>query len=153
MEAIPFNKVIVIGYYDGPIEGFGSRPDGCFYFRVIAWDAGQDLRLFALWQTSDDALALLEDRLKGGGESSRYPIWVPKWTFKSDEFQQEADDLVDSLRSGLKLKEFLLGEGIGSELRSVVQFSEALEKRANTVASEGDIGSVDDWLSELSFDD
>lgn len=44
----PFPRVIALGYYDGPLSGICDWPaaNQAIYFRVLAWRADRDTRLF-----------------------------------------------------------------------------------------------------------
>lgn len=48
-ETLPFLRVIAVGYYDGPTEGFTecSQCGQAYTFRLLDWDNLQDLRVFA----------------------------------------------------------------------------------------------------------
>ncbi len=46
----PFVRLLVTGYYDGPTDGFAACRfcDKSYFFRLLSWDDGQDLRIFGL---------------------------------------------------------------------------------------------------------
>ena len=46
--ASPFTRVVTLGYYDGPLSGVCDWPRArlAIYFRVLAWRADRDSRLF-----------------------------------------------------------------------------------------------------------
>src|SRR4051794_28105965 len=73
----PVQKILALGYYDGPTEGaLLSAPDRVYRFRLLAWDEEtQDLRFFALAPLPPPAF----ERLAGvfaRHETPRWPVWV-----------------------------------------------------------------------------
>ncbi|SRR6266508_2754982 len=77
----PFTKVLALGYYDGPTEGFVQGGEGgpVYRFHMLAWDSEtQDLRVFGLAPCPSDSLARLV-ALCERYEPARWPVWVPSW--------------------------------------------------------------------------
>jgi hypothetical protein len=73
----PFCKVLATAFYDGPTEGFlvHKNEGRLFLFRLLDWDDGQDVRVFAIHVVPnvalDDALNVLA---KENGPN--WPMWV-----------------------------------------------------------------------------
>lgn len=45
----PFERIIAIGYYDGPTAGFAiDKENILYYFHLLDWDDWQDLRVFEI---------------------------------------------------------------------------------------------------------
>jgi len=75
----PFGKIISLGFYDGTTSGVAqcSRCSRSYRYELVAWDSGQDLRIYSLAslpQRSFDALV----RLLSGATSPTWPIWMPE---------------------------------------------------------------------------
>jgi hypothetical protein len=76
----PFQKVLALGYYDGPTEGLLQCVSGSVYrFHLLAWDeATQDLRVFGLAALPSAAFTQLV-ALYAPTQPPRWPTWVPSW--------------------------------------------------------------------------
>jgi hypothetical protein len=79
-----FEKVLVFTYFDGALTGLASAPDGCVCFSMVAWDADQNERLFALspvpasvFDEAWRAYAVVED--------PREPYWLPNSSTQESE--------------------------------------------------------------------
>ncbi len=80
----PFSRLIALKYYDGPTEGF-VECGACqttFYFKLLDWDDGQDLRIFALREAIGASIEGIAQAL-GAGEP-RWPNWVPTGPIQSE---------------------------------------------------------------------
>ena len=75
-EALPFERVIAIGYYDGPTEGFTacSQCGQGYSFYMMDWDDKQDVRVFGL-SPLDITLDAIETRL-GLRVDGRYRVSI-----------------------------------------------------------------------------
>lgn len=73
----PVQKVLALGYYDGPTEGVLQCGDGQTYrFDCLAWEPQtQDLRLFRLSLLPSPGWERLI-ALCAAYESPRWPVWV-----------------------------------------------------------------------------
>src|SRR5919204_827193 len=77
----PVQKVLALGYYDGPTEGaLQCAPEGPVYqFEMLAWDEStQDLRVFGLAPLPLTAWEQLTS-LYAHHETPHWPVWVPSW--------------------------------------------------------------------------
>jgi len=70
--------VIAKEYYDGPMSGVAwrVRDDALIFFQVVAWDAEQWERVFAIAPTSTSAVEQLRTALNTV-ELQREPFWFP----------------------------------------------------------------------------
>lgn len=78
--ASPIERVLALGYYDGPTEGVLRCGSGEVYrFELLAWDdETQDLRVFALAPlppTAWDQLVEVACR----SQLPHWPLWMPHW--------------------------------------------------------------------------
>lgn len=74
----PFGRIVSLGFYDGTTSGVArcSHCSKSYRYELIAWDSGQDLRVYslsALPQGSFDALV----GLLSSSTSPRWPLWSP----------------------------------------------------------------------------
>ena len=73
----PFARSIVLGYYDGPTHGV-TKCSACgadYEFSLLAWDEGQDERVFEFWTMRRGAFARVESQAKAELRPE-YPQWV-----------------------------------------------------------------------------
>lgn len=81
----PFERIIAIDYYDGPVRGFAfcrGSLDG-YLFRMEAWDDHQSERIFSLAPLDHrDGSALLE--LASHIEAARRPVWAVDYTSRPE---------------------------------------------------------------------
>jgi hypothetical protein len=76
----PAQKILALGYYDGPTSGLLKCDDGRAYrFEIVAWEPEtQDLRVFTLASIPTTAFERLVE-LFARREAPRWPVWVPSW--------------------------------------------------------------------------
>ena len=94
-EGVPFpspgQKILALGYYDGPTEGLLQCETGRVYrFEILAWDSEtQDVRVFGLAPMPPAAFDQLAE-LFAQREKPRWPVWIPSWC----EDQNEETDAI-----------------------------------------------------------
>jgi hypothetical protein len=76
----PAQKILALGYYDGPTEGLLQCDSGRVYrFEILAWDSEtQDVRVFSLAPIPPAAFDQLAE-LFARREKPRWPVWIPSW--------------------------------------------------------------------------
>lgn len=85
----PFGKVLSLGWYDGTTNGLAqcSECSAAFRYDLVAWDSGQDCRIFAFSpitpQAFDRAVSLFATC-----EAPRWPLWVPWFRFRPPEAER-----------------------------------------------------------------
>jgi hypothetical protein len=94
----PFGKVIVLDYHDGPTLGLAQCAEcsRAYKFNLVAtdedgkfnrdlWDAGTELRIFALAEVAlQDFQQCIE--LISGFQTPIWPLWIIRWhTIPSDD--------------------------------------------------------------------
>jgi hypothetical protein len=80
----PFDKLLVTGFYDGPTEGFAHSSDKVLYFfRLLDWDDGQDLRIFSIASLDsmklDDAVSVI-----GKDQALKWPVCIVQPPLSAD---------------------------------------------------------------------
>jgi hypothetical protein len=95
---LPFAKVLALGYYDGPTEGLLLCRSGLhgFRFEMLDADTAMDVRIFSLAPIDPNAITRLSDALAKYQEL-RWPVWVPRWKFPTEEDRSTLEDLVDQI--------------------------------------------------------
>jgi hypothetical protein len=100
-EPSPFDQVLVLGWYDGPQEGFirCARCKRVYHFNYLdAVDEDEGIRLFALAPLPADSIERMTKALSSYMEPG-WPMWVPIWSFPTDEDRQLSDSLVAAIRA------------------------------------------------------
>lgn len=78
-------RMIVLGYYDGPTQGLVRLQGGDTYrFEAVAFDIESDRRVLKLWALSSASFEHMAQVLTNALGEARWPIWVPHWNFRSD---------------------------------------------------------------------
>lgn len=98
-EALIVHRVLVLGWYDGPLEGFIdlSHPKSSWYFQLLGErlepdDA--DSRLYLLSKVSAGVIDRIAE-LTGETLSDTRQVWVPSWRFSDPARRRTADDVVE----------------------------------------------------------
>lgn len=88
----PVQKVLALGFYDGPTEGALQCSNGQTYkFDLMAWEPEtQDLRVFCLSPLPSQGWEQLT-ALCAAHESPRWPVWVVGW---HDGLHQPIQDIL-----------------------------------------------------------
>jgi hypothetical protein len=88
------SRLISLGFYDGTTSGLIElEPGAVFRYDVVAWDSGQDQRVYCLARMPARAFADLIELLSPS-EAPRWPQWFPRWEFSS-EGQQSVEKILD----------------------------------------------------------
>jgi hypothetical protein len=137
-EPSPFDQVLILGWHDGPQEGF-VRCSNCkrfYHFKYLdSVDEDEGIRLFALAPLPADSIQRMTKALAPYMKPG-WSMWVPIWRFPTDEDRQRADSLVD---------EILAGAG---PPRLVISTSDmARQIQGAKLISAEDVGQVNDWVS------
>jgi hypothetical protein len=76
--ASPAQRILALGFYDGPTEGLLQCETGrVYHFKILAWDQeSQDVRVFGLAPMPPGAFDRLTE-LFAQHEEPRWPFWVP----------------------------------------------------------------------------
>lgn len=139
---LPFSKAIALGYYDGPTSGVvqSERNLTTYKFQLLAWDAGQDMRIFSMAPLSSQSFERLVNLLSQI-QPPLWPLWVPIWNFPS----QETANIVE------REVERILGQadfpGLVVAMKSIM--SEIVSVK---VVMPNDFDRTEDWFAFLDLD-
>jgi len=89
-------RVLALSYYDGATEGFLDETgvDQVYFFKVAAWDSGQDRRLYVLGQVAHAVYLELLEILAKSQKVPMSPTWIPNWVFENPEMEARANEIV-----------------------------------------------------------
>lgn len=124
-------RLIALGFYDGPIEGFvrGITSGLAYYFKAVAWDPEQDRRLFLLGQVEERVFEELLVLLAESGQSVSHPVLTPAWEFRDKEREALANMLVDVGRRALRTPSLVaLGSSLLEDLEIVTPTASQLTR-------------------------
>jgi hypothetical protein len=144
-------EVLATGYYDGPTEGFLIDPDSqrAEFFKMIAWDADQDERLFAVVEINRAPLARLEVLLDRAGEKPRKQVWAPPWRFRDDNDLGEAGRIIAQCEEQLKLAcELSIGSRLSTASERIHVEDNLRSELANAIDSD-EPEDISAWRAKL----
>lgn len=144
--------VIVFGYYDGVTEGVARQAFGAdyCYFKVIAWDGGQDDRLHAVVEISAAAYLCIASLLESAQAAPDLHAWFPAWDHLAEAHRTGLEAILKRLQDDLLLKGSLVySRGIGQRetLRVAIDASNAT--RVGAALLEDAPGDIAQWKREL----
>jgi hypothetical protein len=91
----PFQRLIALGYYDGPTSGLAecARCRKSYRLELVAWDTSQDVRVFA---TATFEMERFERVIRACArqEEPNWPVWVPNLSLLPLEARAELDGLL-----------------------------------------------------------
>jgi hypothetical protein len=144
-------RILAIGYYDGATEGFiANAADGpVVYFRLLAWDSGQDQRLFVVANIAVEDLSRLEELLRAAGQRPEHEIWIPDFRFGGAESASAAKALVERCRQRLKHGWFALG-ALPDDAETLAPVSPDLTADVAAAIASDAVDDLAPWLAKLS---
>ena len=94
-----FDRVVALGYYDGPTEGVLSC-GACgsnYVFRMCGWDPDEDdVRVFELRPVGNGSLDSVMEIFAHVGPP-RSPVWRPLWRFDTPELERRANNRIEAV--------------------------------------------------------
>jgi hypothetical protein len=118
----PFDRVIALGWYDGPTEGL-IRCAACgqvYRFDLLdSVDEDRGIRLYSLAPVPADTMNRLVEVLSPFMTPS-WPMWAPLWKFPSEADRIAVERTVDELMAKAAAPEFVIETaGLLDEIDSV----------------------------------
>jgi hypothetical protein len=138
----PFDRAIVLGWYDGPTEGL-VRCGTCGrihrFERLDSVDEDRGVRLYSLAPLPADTMDRLVDMLAPFLPPS-WPIWAPLWKFPTEDDRIAVDRAVDELMARTAAPE------------CVIATTGLLDPISETKAVPANgAGQIHDWLSWMGL--
>ena len=141
----PFERTIVIGYYDGPTEAFACVAGRAVYVRMIAWDEQQDLRCYAIAEIEKMGFGEIEKAFSILGPPA-WPDWIVKWVFSDKKDEEQLAAFVATIRNAAQDIEFImLGHGLSGRIK-ITKANGAVLHAIPARTENGEYTKVDDWL-------
>jgi len=140
----PFAKIIVLGYYDGPISGLLQCADcpTAYRFELIAWDSNQDNRVFSLAEVDSDVFESVIHTLASVQEP-KWPIWVVDWKFESTTEEKRIHDSIDrALEKASTAKLVIATPHIAKD---ITMCREITDEERTVLPTEGDYPQQHHW--------
>ena len=118
----PFDRVIALGWYDGPTEGL-VRCGACarvYRFDLLdSVDEDRGIRLYSLAPVPTDTMDRLVDVLSPFMTPS-WPMWAPLWKFPAEDDRIAVERAVNELMAKVAAPEFVIETaGLLDEIDSV----------------------------------
>jgi hypothetical protein len=144
-------RILAIDYYDGPTEGFiANAADGpVVYFRLLAWDSGQERRLFVVANVSVEELVRLEELLRAAGQRPEQLTWLPNWQFSGADAATEANAIVERCRQRLEHGWLALGAH-PDDAETLAPVSPDLTADVAAAIASDAVVDLAPWLAKLS---
>jgi hypothetical protein len=76
----PFTMIIALGYYDGATSGiaFNNADSEAYRFEKLAWDSGQDTRIYSFARLPDKVYKEIFSLLLNDSQiTPTFPMWIP----------------------------------------------------------------------------
>jgi hypothetical protein len=106
----PFDRALVLGWYDGPAEGL-VRCGACgrvYRFELLdSVDEDRGIRLYSLAPVPTDTMDRLVDVLSPFMTPS-WPMWAPLWKFPAEDDRIAVERAVDELMAKAAAPEFVI---------------------------------------------
>ncbi|MGP0069240.1 MAG: hypothetical protein ACLQGP_37275 [Isosphaeraceae bacterium] len=141
--ASPFDRVIVLGWYDGPTEGlvWCAACNRVYRFEMLdSVDEVRGIRVHSLSPMPAESMDRLVATLSAYMTPS-WPMWAPIWKFPSKDARFIVDRAVDGLLAEAKAPEFVVTRpGLLEEIGEIRAISSV------------EIGQIDDWVSWMGME-
>ncbi len=148
----PFQRVIALDYYDGPLSGAAkcSICSRCYRFECIAWSPDEDIRVYSLHPLPEDVFDIVIGLLHTLG-TPHWPVWFPVWSIQGPKSATLARKLNFLLTSAIAPIVVIVAKRIEKE----IYCSRTLVKRDQEILNElshidGPVSSgASKWLAKL----
>ena len=137
-EPSPFDQVLILGWYDGPEEGLVrcARCSRVYHFKYLdSVDEDEGIRLFSLAPLPADSIERVTKALSPYMKPG-WPMWMPIWSFPTDEDRQRMDSLVDEILSNAGPPKLVIST---SDMARQIQGAKLISAQ--------DASQVNDWVS------
>lgn len=140
----PFDRILYLGYYDGPTSGLAKCADAAkaYRFALVAWNSTYENRVYALAETDvkvfDSVVQMLTDI-----EKPRWPFWTPRWQFGSSLEESRMSSRIDEALAKIPAASLLIAT---DHLDESILACRALESAVrDRIPKEGTLPDPKDW--------
>jgi hypothetical protein len=147
-ENIP--KLLVLSFHDGATEGFidSVADQQIYFFKVVAWDNDQDMRLYIFGKVARFIYLELLDIILKSQPLSTSLAWTPTWAFANSDLEARANAIVEISKRSLSEPAYLaLGQNLIDAVK-VVDTTPSSLASAIALAGEKTPGNLANWLSQ-----
>lgn len=140
--------MIVLDYYDGPLQGFAHEAFGadCCYFQVVAWSRWNDYRLFSVAAIEPETLQRIADALAQAPSGRAGKSGPSRWAFADRATAAQMDALLNRCIDQARSPAFLcLTAGASTEPLACVRTDEDLRRRVGVALSSGRVADLREW--------
>lgn len=143
-SASPFNRILCLGYYDGPTSGLAKCAESqkAYRFELVTWDSSFENRIYSLAETDVqvfDSVVSALTRL----EEPRWPFWTPRWQFGSSLEESRISSEIALVLSTIPAAALLMAT---DHLDESILACRALETAvASRMPKEGTLPDSKDW--------
>lgn len=168
----PFDKVIDLDYYDGPISGllWSEECSADALFDLLDTDRMGNLRIYSLALLppgSFIAAAAVCSRTEGGAPREPWSEWFPVWRFSSESAKAAAERAMDQIVAraappfmivaalAWKLTDtILVAREVSGELANAIKLAQDLIRgpRPSVQATGAEPDALPDWFAVLGLD-
>lgn len=142
-----FMRMICLGWYDGPTEGFVlcASCGEASYFDLLAWDSLHGRRVFELQMLPHGAFSRVQELLTAVGEPS-WPCWTPRWQLDNTQELRRVETELDALRGQRRGPPILLvtPDRLESSDRAVAVSEEVAQRMSGM--PRGEEADFDEWF-------
>lgn len=140
--------MIVLDYYDGPLQGFARGAFGadCCYFQIVAWSRWNDYRLFAVVAIEPETFQRVADALAQADAGRPGAVGPARWAFADRATAVQMDALLHRCIEQAHSPGFLcLTDAAATAPLARVTTDEALRRRVGAALSSGRMADLREW--------
>lgn len=91
-----FDRIVVLDWHDGALSGLATCQlcKQAFLFKVLASDHDDLERIYAFWSLPISILPPLDELIAALGPP-RWPLWVPVWSFTTEQVRTHIEERLD----------------------------------------------------------
>jgi hypothetical protein len=142
--ASPFDRILCLGYYDGPTSGLARCAEStkAYRFELVAWDSGFENRIYSLAETDVEVFDSVV-RMLARLEEPHWPSWVPRWQFSSLSDERAVSSTIDQTLGKISAASLLIAT---DRLDQNILACRALETTIrDRIPKEGTLPDPKDW--------
>ena len=138
---------IAFDYYDGLTEGvsLSLKDNEPYYFKLLAWDKGQDQRLFFLSEVKKSDFNDIFDTLSKGQEMPKSSTWLAQWKFSNSDDEKMITKKLENFWSN-KPSFIALGDSVYDNSLELFEIRKNLAKKVSKALKSKSVDDLSHWL-------
>jgi len=140
--------MIVLDYYDGPLQGFARGAFGadCCYFQILAWSRWRDYRLFSVVAIETETFQGIADALAQADVGRAGAVGPARWAFADRATAARMESLLRRCIEQARAPGFVcLTDGAATAPLACVPTDEDLRRRIGAALSSGRVADLREW--------